>query len=134
LPSAVADLVRQGWSRAGLVAPDDLRAFRWTVGDGGAAGARPAAVPRGAAVPTGPGAPPVGPDAALRSAHVLGLAYEAQLDAGARSVGAHYTPLDVALGLARVVLDGELSEVWDPSCGGGALLLAAAEVMRGRGL
>lgn len=141
LPPTVAALVRQGWSRAGLAAPEDLRVFGWSGDDGVDAGAvRDSAVHHSAVADGGAGGGgsvvsrgPVGPDAVLRSAHLLGLQYEAQLDAGARSAGAHYTPLDVALGLGELVVVGEPAEVWDPSCGGGAFLLAAAEVLRRHG-
>lgn len=67
----------------------------------------------------------------------LGIAYEQALDAGHRhSMGVHYTPPLVARRLAEVALDAAAGEplVCDPSVGGGAFLLGAAEVLEARGL
>lgn len=52
-----------------------------------------------------------------------------------RRRGVHYTPSAVAAGLARVALaDAPTSaRVCDPTCGGGAFLVAAAEVLHHRG-
>lgn len=76
------------------------------------------------------------PDAGL-SPWLLGRVYEQALDAGQRhSQGIHYTPPSVARGLARIALAGagDTAEVCDPAVGGGVFLLAAAEVLAGRGL
>lgn len=61
--------------------------------------------------------------------HAMGAAYEASLDDRARSTGIHYTPADVAAGVVGLAgVQGEATRsVWDPSCGGGAILIAAAD-------
>lgn len=64
---------------------------------------------------------------------VFGATYESLLADEERTAGAHYTPPAVAAGLVAASSLGEHSSgarpprVWDPSCGGGAFLLAAAE-------
>ena len=63
---------------------------------------------------------------------VLGSVREALLDpAERRRRGAHYTPMAVASRLAALALDGLGADavVADPACGGGAFLLAAADVL-----
>lgn len=67
-----------------------------------------------------------------------GLVYEGLLDDDARRAGAHFTPPEVARGLADAALDGIDAEpdglrVWDPACGGAVLLLAAADHLVARG-
>lgn len=66
----------------------------------------------------------------------LGSLYESLLAPEARDTGAHYTPVDVAERLvAQTAADlpgpsvGRTVRVWDPTCGGGAFLLAAADVL-----
>ena len=66
----------------------------------------------------------------------LGLLYEALLHPAARDAGSHYTPPDVAHRLVSAALVGRGTDdgrssvtVWDPTCGGGAFLLAAADVL-----
>ena len=61
-----------------------------------------------------------------------------------RSRGAHYTPTNVAAQVVELVLDGVFDgiegegppaltpTVWDPSCGGGAFLLAAVRALEAR--
>jgi adenine-specific DNA-methyltransferase len=70
-------------------------------------------------------------------AYEVGLAYEATLSPAARRDGAHYTPPDVAAGLATRALDlldrRALPRCWDPACGGGAFLVAMAEELVARG-
>ena len=69
-------------------------------------------------------------------------AYERDLDpADRRARGVHQTPAPLARGLVDLALDefvaatGRLpSTVLDPSCGGGAFLLAAADALVGRGM
>lgn len=65
----------------------------------------------------------------------LGLVYERRLDAAHRhEMGVHYTPADVARGLVELALDGRSwARVCDPSVGGGAFLLAAAEALEAAG-
>ena len=69
---------------------------------------------------------------------LIGRLYEAALDPDARSAGAHYTPADVAERLVALVIprthplvgaEGAPGRVWDPACGGGAFLLAAADAL-----
>lgn len=76
--------------------------------------------------------------------YALGVAYEAVLHAGARRArGAFYTPapiarrlLDVATGPLGALppLQPDEATVWDPACGGGAFLLAAADWLVAAGL
>jgi SAM-dependent methyltransferase len=50
-------------------------------------------------------------------------------------LGAHYTPAALATGLVERALAGrDCPRVGDPACGGGALLLAAARLLAGRGV
>lgn len=70
----------------------------------------------------------------------LGLLYEALLHPAQRAAGAHYTPADVARRLVTAALgehrpgDGTSPvTVWDPTCGGGAFLLAAADALHDLG-
>ncbi len=131
LPGALRSLVHQGWADAGHAPPPDLLAC------GRAAGS---STDRSTPVP------PEGPSrrggSALEHAQRLGVRYEQLLEPEARSAGAHYTPADVALHLVRRVVEPVLAPavgdgrpaatpptVWDPACGGGAFLLAAAEVL-----
>lgn len=81
----------------------------------------------------GPSTPPT-PPPALVGPHLLGQAYEALLaPADRRRRGAFFTPPAVAGRLVEIALDGragasvKLPQVGDPSVGGGAFLLAAAE-------
>src|SRR5690606_30824452 len=101
----------------------------WTAADA-EIGSRPSDRPVGGHDPSGPDPAP----SPISVAHQLGVAYELQLDAAARSAGAHYTPDDVAMELTRRVMgdvtDSAGATVWDPACGGGAFLLAAAETLR----
>lgn len=74
---------------------------------------------------------------AWRSAYEVGERYEATLDPDARDRGAHYTPPDVAEQLVERALEAwgrGAPIVCDPSCGGGAFLVAAAEQLRRRGI
>lgn len=80
--------------------------------------------------------------------HRIGLAYEATLGSGARKRGAHYTPAPVARELVELALrwwergrggagrarDRRPPRFCDPSCGGGAFLLAAADALVARGV
>ncbi len=78
----------------------------------------------------------------LAEAHgpeLLGVLYEAALAPDARDAGAHYTPADVAARLVGLVAGpdvpvGPRPLVWDPACGGGAFLLAAADALLVRGV
>lgn len=69
----------------------------------------------------------------------LGLIYEALLHPDERSAGAHYTPADVARRLAAEAVGvigtpgHDPVRVWDPTCGGGAFLLAAADALHRNG-
>lgn len=69
----------------------------------------------------------------------FGATYESLLADEERTAGAHYTPSAVAAGLVTASGLGAASSggrpprVWDPSCGGGAFLLAAAEQLRAAG-
>lgn len=71
---------------------------------------------------------------------VFGATYESLLADEERNAGAHYTPAAVAAGLVAVTSlealasDGRPPVVWDPSCGGGAFLLAAAERLLAAGI
>lgn len=70
---------------------------------------------------------------------LLGTLYEAALAPGARDAGAHYTPSDVAARVVGLIAGpaadlGAAPRVWDPACGGGAFLLAAADALRARGV
>ena len=92
--------------------------------------------------------------ARLRAAAVLGEDYESALPSPARAAGAHYTPMDLACGLVAIATgglcdpgaagnegdataaaapQGRPPRIWDPSCGGGAFLLAAAEWLKTSG-
>ncbi|CAN5782432.1 hypothetical protein BH23ACT2_BH23ACT2_17800 [soil metagenome] len=75
-------------------------------------------------------------DLATAGPALLGRLYEAALAPEVRGAGAHYTPAGLAarlVGLAEVpALDGASPgrpRVWDPACGGGAFLLAAADAL-----
>jgi len=123
----VRALVVAGWARAGLEPPADLLAM-----GGGRAGTV------GGPDPIAHRPPVALASAALAAAHRLGSDYERQLDARSRAAGAHYTPPDVAHGVTRLVIadaPARTSEptVWDPACGGGAFLLAAAGVLASLG-
>ncbi len=69
----------------------------------------------------------------VQEAYDVGLRYEATLDRRARDLGAHYTPPAVARGLVDLALDrrrpGTVRCVVDPTCGGGAFLVAAADAL-----
>ncbi len=72
------------------------------------------------------------PPGLITDAWDLGTVHEATLDAARRrSSGVHYTPRSVASGLARIALDAadSTTTVCDPAVGGGAFLLAAADVL-----
>jgi hypothetical protein len=67
---------------------------------------------------------------------LLGRLYEAGLAPRDRAAGAHYTPVDLAarlVGLADAPGPDRAPpgqpRVWDPACGGGAFLLAAADAL-----
>ena len=81
---------------------------------------------------------PAGSVAEIEQAYRIGLAYEATLSDRDRRAGAHYTPVDVVEGLvARALPLADLPErprCWDPSCGGGAFLVAVAEALWRRGI
>ncbi len=66
---------------------------------------------------------------------LIGQVYEAALDAGARRTsGVHYTPPSVARRLVSIALADRpgVATVCDPTVGGGAFLLAAAEQLADR--
>lgn len=76
----------------------------------------------------------VGPARSTGGPGDLGCLYEALLDDAWRDAGAHYTPADVAAALTAVAapaawLADRPVTVWDPACGGGAFLLAAADAL-----
>jgi hypothetical protein len=86
--------------------------------------------------------------AAWCTPYLLGALYEATLPAEARATGAHYTAPEIAAGVVGLVgplppppgrgatpgtTDGSGPVVWDPACGGGAFLLAAADALLGAG-
>lgn len=77
----------------------------------------------------------IGPE--LASPALLGALYEAALAPSARSAGAHYTPPDVAARLVELMVPPKAGvsghRVWDPACGGGAFLLAAADALLAAG-
>ena len=66
---------------------------------------------------------------------LIGAAYERSLDSATRRhEGVHYTPFPVAKKLAQTVLSGTtVGPICDPSVGGGAFLLGAAECMKEMG-
>lgn len=72
---------------------------------------------------------------------LIGAVYEAALADEVRSSGVHYTPPDVAArlvrlaGLAEPAMESRYpaASVWDPACGGGAFLLAAADALHRAG-
>ncbi len=90
-------------------------------------GSAPALVRRGLALGV--------PDAVEIDPWALGVAYEYALDPTHRhSQGIHYTPRSVASGLTALALGDDLDQrVCDPSVGGGAFLLAAAEHLESLG-
>lgn len=66
--------------------------------------------------------------------HDLGPAYESLLSDDARALGAHFTDPGLARALVdraapRAWLSAGARTVWDPACGGGAFLLAAADAL-----
>ncbi len=69
----------------------------------------------------------------------LGIAYEQGLDEGERSrQGSWFTPRGLAAGLSRRAIDlasvdGPVTSVLDPACGGGAFLIGAVREMLSRG-
>lgn len=75
---------------------------------------------------------------------LLGERYEQALAPEARAAGAHYTPVDLASRLAALVIPGPggtggpppraPARIWDPACGGGAFLLAAADALVAAGV
>lgn len=69
------------------------------------------------------------------TAEMIGFVYEQSLDSSTRRHGGvHYTPYEVAKRLARITLNElPLGPVCDPSVGGGAFLLAAAEHLAEKG-
>ena len=113
---------------AGLASPDVLAGLAAELGVGwdgpGRAVALPAALP-----PSVPGA------WALDAARQALLA--ATDPAARRRLGAHHTPAEVARRLAAIALEDVAridGPVLDPSCGGGAFLLAAGEVLVAAGV
>lgn len=69
----------------------------------------------------------------------MGAAHEANLTTEARRRGAHYTPPEIALRIARLALDAFESgrfprRVIDPACGGGAFLIAVGDILVQRGM
>ena len=77
------------------------------------------------------------PDGLGVTPEMLGVVYERALDWDHRHRhGVHFTPPVVARGLAEIGLDRHRGAptVCDPAAGGGAFLLAAAEVLAARGL
>ncbi len=75
------------------------------------------------------------PDGLEMTPWVLGRLHEVGLGAAHRhTMGVHYTPVDTALRLARVAVGTRIDpKVCDPSVGGGAFLLAAAEALEDSG-
>ncbi|MFN3217553.1 MAG: class I SAM-dependent DNA methyltransferase [Acidimicrobiales bacterium] len=72
------------------------------------------------------------PEGMVLDAWDLGIVHEATHDGSIRRRrGVHYTPRSVARGLAAIALEGadHATTVCDPAVGGGAFLLAAAEVL-----
>ena len=69
------------------------------------------------------------------TADMIGSVYEQSLDSSTRRHGGvHYTPYEVAKKLARIVLkELPFGPICDPSVGGGAFLLAAAEYLAEKG-
>ena len=69
------------------------------------------------------------------TADMIGSVYEQSLDSlTRRHGGVHYTPYEVAKKLARIVLkELPFGPICDPSVGGGAFLLAAAEYLAEKG-
>ncbi|MCB0977845.1 MAG: N-6 DNA methylase [Acidimicrobiales bacterium] len=68
----------------------------------------------------------------------LGVVHEALLDPDSRERGVHYTSEQVAAALVeragpREWLAESERRVWDPACGGGSFLLAAADALRDAG-
>ena len=92
-------------------------------------------------------APPESLEAALAAAEfdctvdLLGIVWEQLLaHADRRSQGAHFTPREVADRIANLAFDrvpnaqsSRKWKIWDPSCGGGAFLLAAARWLENAG-
>lgn len=76
------------------------------------------------------------PDYVLASPGALGVVYERALDVRHRhQMGVHYTPAAVASALAAIALGSDDHQtVCDPSVGGGAFLLAAADQLEQRGV
>ena len=66
---------------------------------------------------------------------LIGASYERSLDSSLRRhAGVHYTPFHVARNLSEIILsDTETGPICDPSVGGGAFLLAAAECLNEAG-
>ena len=91
--------------------------------------------PAPAALPT---APPASIPASFAVPELLGMAWEAMMaPEDRRQQGSHFTPPEaaaaiVALARERLDVDG-VPVVWDPTCGGGAFLLAAARALHGEG-
>lgn len=76
------------------------------------------------------------PSGLLVDAWDLGIVHEATHDVSSRRRrGVHYTPPSVARGLSAIALDGadHTTTVCDPAVGGGAFLLAAADVLHSGG-
>ena len=70
------------------------------------------------------------------TAGMIGSVYEQSLDSSTRRHGGvHYTPYEVAKRLARIALSElPFGPICDPSVGGGAFLLAAAEYLSEKGV
>ena len=78
----------------------------------------------------------VAPDHLNYTPDHIGAAYERSLDSSKRrNEGVHYTPYPVARELSKLALGNlEPGPICDPSVGGGAFLLAAAEYLSGIGI
>ena len=80
-----------------------------------------------------------GASSAVLEPRDLGRIYEATLSPAVRTAGAHYTPPQVAEALVAAVWPVDdppprpRPKVWDPACGGGVFLLAAADRLRAMG-
>lgn len=119
IPPSVAASLRLETPRAALPGPELAEATRaWSSLDAGGLAAGP---------------------------HALGVLYEALLAPEDRDAGAHYTSSDLAERLVALVLEPSSATrepvdvdhaptVWDPACGGGAFLLAAANALVAAGL
>ena len=78
----------------------------------------------------------IAPDGCMYRPETVGAVYEQSLDSSTRrNSGVHYTPVEVAQGLADIVLSqAPQGPVCDPSVGGGSFLIAAANFFRQLGV